>query len=65
MTPGELASWVAAGERLGFVKYVEPVRRLVNRLAEKADMARWNAAPSAGAMLELCLCLRIAADVIS
>ncbi|HZN34704.1 MAG TPA: hypothetical protein VFB80_12840, partial [Pirellulaceae bacterium] len=50
------------GRELGFVRLVEPLARLAELLAGRADALRWDPAPAARALMDLCVYARIASD---
>lgn len=51
-----------AGQGLGFVKFVEPIRLVAERLGQKIETVHWDPAPGAAAALELSLLARVAAE---
>ena len=56
------ADLMAQGRQLGFVRLVEPLARLAELFAARADALRWDPAPASRALLDLCVYARIASD---
>ncbi len=61
---GTWAELALHGQRLGFVKLVKPLARLAEVLAQKADSVRWDPAPAARIVLDLCMDSRVTSDIL-
>ncbi len=52
------------GQRVGFVKLVEPLLRLLELAAGKTEVVSWDAVPAAKVALDMCLSARVLSDIV-